>query len=66
MNSTANLTDPMNLEQSLEDLLAATLADVAAASDVAALDAVAAGAVGRESPIGDARRLGQDAARRTT
>ncbi len=56
MNRTANLTDPMNLEESLETLLSTTLAEVAAAPDVAALDAVEAGAVGRESPIGDARR----------
>jgi phenylalanyl-tRNA synthetase alpha chain len=56
MSTTANLIDPMNLQESLESLLSATLADVAAAADVAALDGVEADAVGRESPIASARR----------
>ncbi len=53
---TSNLTDPMNLNESLERLRADTAGAVSAADTLEALAAVEAGAVGRESPIAAARR----------
>jgi len=56
METTANLIDPMNLAESLQTLRSNVASDIATASDVAELDAIEAGAVGRESPIAAARR----------
>lgn len=53
---TSNLTDPMNLNESLDQLRKETIAAVAAAPDLDALASVENGAVGRESPIAAARR----------
>jgi phenylalanyl-tRNA synthetase alpha chain len=53
---TSNLTDPMNLNESLDQLRNETVAAVAAASSLEALASVENGAVGRESPIAAARR----------
>jgi phenylalanyl-tRNA synthetase alpha chain len=53
---TSNLTDPMNLNDSLEMLRRETVAAVAAALDTDELSAIEAKAVGRESPIATARR----------
>ncbi len=53
---TSNLTDPMDLKESLESLRQETVGAVAAATDSDALAEVEAGAVGRESPIAAARR----------
>ena len=63
MDTTTNLTGPMNLDESLKQLRSATVSGVAAAADLETLSAVEAGAVGRESPIAAARRnLGKMAA----
>lgn len=60
MDTTTNLTDPMNLSQSLDRLRADALAQIEVAADVAALDIAEAAAIGRESPVSAARRtLGQ-------
>lgn len=56
MDTTTNLTDPMNLLESLQQLRAETLEKLTGAPDVAALDEIEASAIGRESPIGQARR----------
>jgi phenylalanyl-tRNA synthetase alpha chain len=56
MEATTNLTDPMNLTETLQALQTETIARLQSAADVADLDAIAAAAVGRESPIGEARR----------
>ena len=53
---TSNLTDPMNLNESLEHLRADTASAVSAADTLEALATVEAGALGRESPIAAARR----------
>lgn len=53
---TSNLTDPMNLNESLDQLRNKTVAAVAAASSLEALAAVENEAVGKESPIASARR----------
>jgi phenylalanyl-tRNA synthetase alpha chain len=56
MNTTTNLTDPMDLSDSLQLMRAETLNAIAASRDVASLDAIEASTLGRESPIGEARR----------
>ncbi len=56
MKTTTNETDGMELSKILEQLKADTLAKLGTAADLAALDAIEAGAVGRESPIAAARR----------
>ena len=53
---TSNLTDPMDLKTSLEELEHTTLTALAAAGTMDALAGVEAAAVGRESPIAAARR----------
>ncbi len=53
---TSNLTDPMNLNESLDNLRDETIEAIAGAGDTESLAAVEAGAVGRESPIASARR----------
>jgi len=53
---TTNLTDPMNLTETLQTLQATVIGQVEAADAVAELDAIETAAVGRESPIGEARR----------
>lgn len=53
---TSNLTDPMDLNDSLEALKQDTFRAVADADSVDALSAVETAAVGRESPIATARR----------
>ncbi len=53
---TSNLTNPMNLNDSLDALRRDTVAAIAEAADSEALAAIEAGAVGRESPIAAARR----------
>lgn len=63
MKATTNLTDPMNLNDTLQQLRTDALNRIAAADDVASLDAAETAAVGRESPVGQARRsLGSMAA----
>jgi phenylalanyl-tRNA synthetase alpha chain len=63
MDTTTNLTDPMNLAELLQNLRKIAVAEIQAADDVASLDAIEAAAVGRESQIGSARRdLGKMAA----
>jgi phenylalanyl-tRNA synthetase alpha chain len=52
----ANLTAPMDLDRTLEELLAAAPTRLDEASTVAELDAVAAELVGKRSPIAAARR----------
>jgi phenylalanyl-tRNA synthetase alpha chain len=53
----------MNLDESLQELRTDAVKRIQTASDVASLDAIEAAAVGRESPIGAARRnLGKMAA----
>ena len=60
MNPTASETDRMEFSETLEQLRTETLAKLDTAADLATLDAIEAGAVGRESPIAAARRrLGQ-------
>ncbi|MEA2000751.1 MAG: phenylalanine--tRNA ligase subunit alpha [Actinomycetota bacterium] len=56
MDTTTNLTDPMNLAETLESLRADSVAQIDAAADIESLDGIAAAAVGRESPIATARR----------
>ena len=53
---TSNLTDPMDLTDTLASLKGDTIAAVAAASSLEELTTLEAGAVGRESPIAAARR----------
>jgi len=53
---TSNLTDSMDLAETLQKVRVDALAAIAAAVDLEALDAGLAAAVGRESPIGLARR----------
>ncbi len=53
---TSNLSDPMDLPESLAKLKEETAAAVTRADSLDALAVVEAGAVGRESPIGAARR----------
>ncbi|MDJ0954552.1 MAG: phenylalanine--tRNA ligase subunit alpha [Acidimicrobiia bacterium] len=53
---TSNLTNPMNLNDSLDVLRRETVAAISEASDSETLAAIEAGAVGRESPIAAARR----------
>ncbi len=53
---TSNLSEPMNLNESLEELRQNTIASIAAAIDSDALASVEAAAIGRESPIAAARR----------
>jgi len=63
MNTTTNLTDPMDLADSLNSLRADTVARASAATDLESLDAVESAAIGRQSPIATARRnLGSMAA----
>mgnify|MGYP001819478983 FL=1 len=66
MKMITNETEPMELFETLAQLREETLASIEEAADLDALDAVEAGAVGRESAIASARRgLGQmDAERR--
>ncbi len=56
MDTTTNLTDPMNLAETLQSLRTDSVARIGAAADIESLDAIAAAAVGRESPIAAARR----------
>jgi phenylalanyl-tRNA synthetase alpha chain len=56
MDTTTNLTDPMNLAETLQSLRTDSVARIAAAADIESLDEIEAGAVGRESPIAAARR----------
>ncbi len=56
MDTTTNLTDSMNLAETLQSLRTDSVARIAAATDIESLDAIAATAVGRESPIAAARR----------
>lgn len=56
MEATTNLTDPMSLTETLQALQTSTIDRIQSAADVAELDAIEMGAVGRESPVGDARR----------
>ncbi len=53
---TSNLTDPMDLQESLERLKQETAVAVAEADGLDALTAVEARSIGRESPIAAARR----------
>ncbi len=53
---TSNLTDPMNLNESLEQLRSETLEKLEKTRSLDELEAVEADAIGRESPIALARR----------
>jgi phenylalanyl-tRNA synthetase alpha chain len=56
MESTTNLTDPMDLADSLKTLRSTALTDIAAAPDLAKLTEIETATLGRESPIAMARR----------
>jgi phenylalanyl-tRNA synthetase alpha chain len=53
---TSNLTDPMDLKKTLEDLKQTTLVAVGGAGTMEVLATIEAEAIGRESPIAAARR----------
>ena len=56
MDTTTNVTDPMDLSETLEQLRQVARNRIADAADLEALGAVEAKSVGRESPIAAARR----------
>ncbi len=56
MNTTTNVTDPMDLSETLEQLRQDARTRIAEAVDLDALGAIEAESVGRESPIAAARR----------